>query len=393
MPPGLPSVPGPAKTRFMLAWLRPTWLDRYIFRQLTTGLALVTGGLVALVWMTQSLRFVPLIIQHGLSPMVFIHLTGLLLPSFFAVVLPITCFIVTLFVYSRLATDRELTVMRATGRSDLAIARPALAVALLTLLVCMALNIWLVPSSLATFSKFEMQIRNKVAAFLLEPGVFNPVSAHIIVYVQRRSPGGVLHGIIIDDERQKGQPATILARSGRLVKGPDGPMVELRDGERQQVDPRTHRLNVLSFTSDLIDIAQASKTARNLPPKTSEASMAQLLHPDAQLIDSATRHKWRAEITRRLAAPFAVLSYALIALLAVLRAKFRRHGGFVAPAAAVVAVVVLVALGVTVQNLAARDNALIPLIWLVALGPSIIIAAWSISGRGHGIRPAGEPAR
>ncbi len=379
----------------MLRRMNPTWLDRYIFHQLVVGTALVTSGLVVLVWMTQSLRFVQLMIQHSLSPIVFFHLTGLLLPSFIAVVLPITCFIIILFVYSRLSADRELTVMRAAGCSDLMIARPAVALAFLTLAACMVLNVWLVPASLGAFSRYEMQIRDRVAALLLEPGVFNPVGRNIMVYVQHRSPSGILHGIIIDDGRQRNHPATIVARTGSLVQGPDGPMVELQQGERQQIDPRTHELNVLKFASDTVGIAQASKMVRNLPPKTSEATMAQLLHPNRQILDPAALHKWRAEISRRLATPFAVLSYALIALLSVLRAKFRRHGGLVRPFAAVVVMVVLVASGIIVQNLAARNNALIPIIWLVALGPtlSIVIVGFSTSRRRCLGRQTPEPAQ
>ena len=67
----------------------------------------VTGGLVALIWLTQSLRFVELVVNRGLSLGVFFHLTGLLIPNFVAVILPITTFVVVQFVYQRLAGDRE----------------------------------------------------------------------------------------------------------------------------------------------------------------------------------------------------------------------------------------------------------------------------------------------
>jgi lipopolysaccharide export system permease protein len=193
-------------------------LDRYVFGQLALGLAVTTIGLVALIWLTQSLRFIQLIIQRGLSPFVFVHLTGLLLPSFVAVILPITVFIVTMFVYTRLTTDRELVVMRASGMSDGSIARPALAMAALAMVVCFVLNVWLVPASLHDFSKCEFQIRNMGAAFLLEPGVFTPIPGHITVYIQSRDQNSVLHGILIEDQRQKGAPATILARTGSIAE-------------------------------------------------------------------------------------------------------------------------------------------------------------------------------
>ena len=71
-------------------------LDRYVFRQLFVALLVVTLGLVALIWLTQSLRFVELVVNRGLSFTVFLKLTGLLIPGFVAVILPITClFIIT----------------------------------------------------------------------------------------------------------------------------------------------------------------------------------------------------------------------------------------------------------------------------------------------------------
>lgn len=356
----------------MLSLLTPTRLDRYVFRQLLIGLAVTTVGLVALVWLTQSLRFIQLIIQHGLSPLVFLHLTGLLVPSFLAVILPITCFIVTLFVYARLAADRELTVMRAAGMSDPAIARPALALAVLSMAACWVLNVWVVPATLTQFSRFESIIRNQVAAFLLEPGVFTPIPGHITVYVQQRDKDGVLHGIVIQDARQKDQPATILARTGRLIAGPNGPEVMLKDGSREQIDQKTGRLNILSFRQNLIDLAKPSSTQVDFAPKTSEASIGQLFHPDRANIGPAMQRQWHEEAWRRIAAPFAVISYTLLALLSVLRSPFRRQGGAAALVAAVLGVMGLVALELGIENLAARQNGLIPLIFVVTLGPSLV---------------------
>jgi len=82
-----------------------TRLDSYIFRQVLLALVVATGGLTALIWLTQSLRFVDLVVNRGLSFFVFIHLTALLIPSFVAVILPITTFVVVQFVYQRLAGE------------------------------------------------------------------------------------------------------------------------------------------------------------------------------------------------------------------------------------------------------------------------------------------------
>src|SRR5579859_2797510 len=213
-----------------------TRLDRYIFRQLALALIAVTGGLTALVWLVQSLRFVELVVNHGLSLGVFVELTGLLIPSFVAVILPITTFVVVQFIYQRLAGDREITVMRAAGLSPFALSRPALALALLVVVGCYALNLWLVPASLASFRQFQWEIRNRVAAFLLQEGVFTSVSENLTVYVRSRDPDGTLRGILVDDARDKTAHATILAERGRLVEGPDGPRVLLTNGSREEID-------------------------------------------------------------------------------------------------------------------------------------------------------------
>lgn len=351
----------------------PYRIDRYILGQLFVALVLVTAGLVALIWLTQSLRFIQIIVNHGLSPLVFVRLTSLLVPSFLATILPITCFIVVLFIYARLAGDRELTVMRASGVSDFALARPALTLAAAAMLVCYALNLAIVPASLSAFRQYEFEIRNQIAAFLLEPGVFTPVAEHVTVYVQSRGPDDSLQGIIISDARDPAAPATILARSGQLMVGPQGPMVLLQDGSREQVDPKTGVLDILTFKRNIVSLAQAAKT--DVPDMTDAAvaPLGQLLHPRVSL-SRADRAKWLVEAQRRLTAPLAALSYTLIGLLATLRGVFRRHGGLVRPTGAVAAVTLLVAASLGVDNLAARNIGLLPMIWAAALLPGLLAA-------------------
>ncbi|MCK5295377.1 MAG: LptF/LptG family permease, partial [Alphaproteobacteria bacterium] len=57
-------------------------ITRYILKQLVLGVVIVTASLSMLIWLTQSLRFVELILNKGLSVTSFISLTMLLLPSF-----------------------------------------------------------------------------------------------------------------------------------------------------------------------------------------------------------------------------------------------------------------------------------------------------------------------
>jgi len=354
-----------------------TRIDRYMLRQLGFALFAVTAGLVALIWLTQSLRFVEMVVNRGLSIGVFLRLTGLLIPNFVAVILPITTFVVVQFVYQRLAGDRELTVMRAAGLSPLALARPALALGCMVAAIGFLLNLWVVPASFSEFRQYQWEIRNRLAAFLLQEGVFTTVSDSLTVYIRTRDPDGTLRGILIDDARQQNSHATILAESGRLLPSEDAPRVLLINGSRQEIDHQTGRLNVLTFSENTLDLSQSNKTEETRYRDAGEMSLRDLLNPPPGAVAfERDIGKWRAEAHRRLSAPFTAISFTLIALVSVLTGTFRRHGGLIRPAIAIATVVGLLALGLALLNIAARQPILMPLIWLQAILPGVACAIY-----------------
>ena len=200
-------TPEPAAESGMRSGKMITRLDIYIFRQVLFALVVATGGLTALIWLTQSLRFVDLVVNRGLSFLVFLHLTGLLIPSFVAVILPITTYVVIQFVYQRMATRpgtdgdaRRRPVALGAGASGAgggtaghgrSATRSASG---------------LVPGSAGRLQQFQWEIRNRLAAFLLQDGVFTPMSDKLTVYVRSRDPDGTLRGILVDDARDPDRP-------------------------------------------------------------------------------------------------------------------------------------------------------------------------------------------
>lgn len=377
-----------------------TRIDRYLLRQLTIALIAVTVGLAALVWLTQSLRFIELVLDRGLSMVVFVELTSLMLPSFFAVILPITTFIVVLFTYVRLASDRELVVMRAAGLSQWTLARPAVLLATVATGACMVLNLWLVPLSHTAFRQWQFEIRNQLVGVLLQEGVFSQVGNDLTVYARYRDPDGTLRGILVHDQRDEGAPVTILAEQGRITTSPTGPRVTLLNGVRQQVErapanaaPGTPplRLNLLSFSENSIDLARATRGEEARTRDSRERSVAELLSPDpAEGLRDRELRRYYAEAHQRLSSPFTTLSFALVGLAVALTGEFRRHGGGARIAVGIGLVVALLAFGLTGGNLAARNNAWVPLIWIQALLPGAV-ALWWMNGAPGWPKPAPPP--
>ncbi len=75
-------------------------ITRYILRQLVIGMLLVTAGLTCVIWLSQSLRFIEMIVNRGLSAAQFFYLTFLLLPNFLSIILPIALFTIVVFTYT-----------------------------------------------------------------------------------------------------------------------------------------------------------------------------------------------------------------------------------------------------------------------------------------------------
>lgn len=348
-------------------------LDRYVLHQLFMALLATTGGLAALIWLTQSLRFVSLVVERGLSLRVFIELTSLMIPSFVAVVLPITTFVVTLFIYQRLAGDRELTVMRAAGLSPFSLAKPGLICATVAMLATFILNLWIVPVSYRNFRQYEFQIRNRMAAFMLQEGVFTKISDALTVYVRERDHNGTLRGIMVEDDRVPTSRATILAERGAMLVVNDQPRVVLFNGSRQEIDHKTGRLTMLLFNRNTLDLT-STKASNVRYRDAAEMSLHELLSPDMKEVSERDRGKLAVEGWRRITSPFMAFSFAMIGLVAILRGVFSRHGNISRPFFAVLTVVGLLALNLLLQNLASRNTTLIPLILIEAVLPGLICA-------------------
>ncbi|WP_137124741.1 LPS export ABC transporter permease LptF [Roseomonas sp. HF4] len=370
-----------------------TRIDRYLFRQLAAALIAVTVGLAALVWLTQSLRFIELVLDRGLSLLVFIKLTSLMLPNFFAIILPITTFVAVLFTYVRLAADRELVVMRAAGLSQWRLARPAVLLGALATGLCLLLNLWLVPLSHTAFRQWQFEIRNQLVGVLLQEGVFSQVGDDLTVYARYRDPDGTLRGILVHDQRDAGAPVTILAEAGRITTTPTGPRVTLINGVRQQVEAARGevpmRLNTLSFTENSIDLARAGRGEEARSRDSRERSIRELLDPDpAEGFRDRDLRRFRAEAHQRLSSPLTAVSFALVALAVALTGQFRRHGGGLRIAVGIGIGVGLLAAGLSAGNLAARDNAFVSLIWAQAILPGIVAVWWMLGAPGW---PRGAP--
>ena len=187
---------------------------------------------------------------------VFVELTGLLIPSFIAVILPITTFVVVQFVYQRLAGDREITVMRAAGLSPFALSRPALALAaaggrlrLRTQPVDRARQPHLVPRSSSGRSATAWRRSCCRKACSRRSPTISPSMCVRAIRTARCAASWWT-----TDATRTHMPPSWPSAAG-WSEGPNGPRVLLVSGSRQEIDHQTGRLNVLTFGQNEIDLS------------------------------------------------------------------------------------------------------------------------------------------
>lgn len=347
-------------------------ITRYIFSQLLAAALAITLILTTVFFLVGSLRWIGYIVNRGLPASTFFYFTSLLLPSFMSLILPISAFCATLFVYYKLTMDSELVVLRAAGVSQLQLARPAFALAGVTVAALYSITLYFLPISYGAFKQLQNEIRSDYSAVLLQEGVFNYVAEGITVYVRERSSDGELRGILVHDSRQADQPITMMAERGALVRSEQGPRVVLINGNRQQVKRPGGRLSLLYFDRYTVELSelQGAVHARWRQPR--ERFLHELFSPTNDPDDVRNHDELIAEGHQRLAGPLQGLSFVLIALAALLSGQLNRRGQVRRVLAAIICIAALEALSLASHDLAIRSLQAVPAMYVASILPGLV---------------------
>lgn len=361
--------------------------DRYLFKNLLIATVFVSVTLAAVIFLTQSLRFLELVINSGASSTAFWILTFLALPRFFEIILPIALMAATVFVYNKLTMDSELIVMRGAGTSPMALARPALGVAALTTVVLWIMTMWLGPVSLTNMQQMRQVIKAQYSTLLFREGVFNAVAPGLTVFIRAKDSSGEMGGIMIHDSREESErPATILAKRGVIVATDEGQQVLVYDGSRQSLNAETGVLEKLDFTRYSIDLPEGSGPVRQRWREPDERTFLELFNPDpANKRDVESRHEFMVEAHRRMVSPLLAPAFVLIVLSFLLLGPVDRRGQGLRITMAVVTTILVQGLYLAAFNMARQSGWGLALMYLLVLIP-IISGLFLLSGAAEKFR-------
>lgn len=329
---------------------------------------LVTLTLTGIIWLTQSLRFVDLIVNKGLDIPTFLFLSVLIVPSLLMIILPIAVFCSIVFIYNKLISDSELIILKSAGLNKWALSSPAIMVAAIVTIIGYALSFYILPVTYGKFKDTQTFIRDNYASVLLQEGVFNNPIKGLTVYVDERNFNGMLKGILVYDSRNAERPITMMAEEGKLIETEKGPVFDLRNGNRQEINNKGN-LSVLFFDQYTADISMYSKSSAVRFREPEERYIPELFNLEG--VPEYIHGKLKAEGHHRIVWPLYTLCLTCLALSILLSGEFNRRGQWKRILLSIGISVTAIAIDLWLKNVIASKPLFVPLLYA---NPFILLA-------------------
>ncbi len=253
-------------------------LHKYITGQVLAALLLTVAVFAFVVLLLNALHDVlPFLISGQVSLGLVAKALGLLLPFACVYALPMGFITATLLVFGRFSADQELTAMRASGVSLLALITPVLLLSLL----CCGLSAWfnldVGPRSRVAFLNLKYDLLHDLANAQIPEGQLINYFPGYQLFVEKNR-GGELEGIrILRLQTSTNGAILYYAPRGRLThdRALNQLVVDLVDA--RMINPNVHGNKINSFGEVLFNFSPtAISTNRTVEPKISDMTFGEL---------------------------------------------------------------------------------------------------------------------
>jgi lipopolysaccharide export system permease protein len=289
-------------------------IGQYIFRTTFGAFLVVLVSLTAVIWVTQALRDIDLMTNQGQTILVFVGITGLIVPLLVLVIAPIALLIAAAHVLNKMSTDSEIIVMNASGMSPWLLFRAFMTVAIVVSLIVMSISAYFAPKGLRMLRDWLTEVRADVVSTIVQPGRFTSIERDVTIHIRERRSNGQLMGIFLDDRRNPAERITVLAEAGELLDSDNGTFLVLQTGFLQRHELKERDPTMVKFERYAFDLSQFAGGPQAVKYSIRERYLWQLLFPDPKdqfYIEQPGQ--FRAELHDRLIAPLYPLAFVVIA--------------------------------------------------------------------------------
>ncbi len=294
--------------------LRMGSINEYILRTTLGAFLIVLVSLTAVIWVTQALRDIDIMTSQGQTILVFVGITGLIIPLLVLVIAPIALLIAVAHVLNKLSNNSEIIVMNAAGMSPWVLFRAFVAAALVVSLLVGAISAYFAPKGLRMLRDWLTEVRANVVSSIVQPGRFTTIENGVTIHIRERRPNGQLAGIFLDDRRNPSERITVLSEIGELLDNESGTYLVLQKGIVQREETGQRDPAMVVFDRYAFDLSQFAGGAQSAKYSIRERYLWQLLFPDPKdQFYVEQPGQFRAELHDRLMAPLYPLAFVVIA--------------------------------------------------------------------------------
>ena len=294
----------------------------YIYRQLLGPFILIMLSMTGIAWLTQSLRFIELIVIKGLPINIFLNLTILIIPKLLVTIIPFVAFLAVLITYTRLNTESELISMKSAGMTNFKILLPAVIFGITLGALTISIENYGSPYAYNKFKTLQHTIRNNYISTLFQEKVFSSPIKGLTVFIKERDKIGNFQGILIHDERDANKTISIIAEQGKIVTTQEGARFALINGNRQEVS-KDKNISILYFNEYTLNITNYNKDTSPRFKEASERSFYELFNSEKN-ISALYKKEFLAEGHKRIMTPIIVLIMVLIGAISSIIGRFNR---------------------------------------------------------------------
>jgi lipopolysaccharide export system permease protein len=233
-------------------------IQRYVLREHAGPFLFAVSALTSLMLLNYIAKHFGNLVGKGLPWGVIGEFFLLSVPFTVAMTLPMSVLVAVLYAFSRLASENEITALRASGVGMSRLMLPPLGMGVVLSFVMIAFNDQLLPRANHRLRQLQTDIANKKPTFALREQVINEVMpSRFYMRVNHVDPAtNGIREVTIYDLSDPVRRRTIYADSGHmvLVEGSDL-LLTLHDGYSQEVPAANlERLQRIFFERDLVRV-------------------------------------------------------------------------------------------------------------------------------------------
>ncbi|HZC57662.1 MAG TPA: LPS export ABC transporter permease LptF [Xanthobacteraceae bacterium] len=362
-------------------------IGRYMFRATMSAFLITLVSLTVMTWFTQAMREFDLITSQRQTLLVFVGITGLIIPLLVMMIAPIALVMASAHVLNKLSSDSEIIVMNAAGISPWRLLRPFIIAAVMVSVLLTVIAAYVSPRSLRALRDWSAQVRADILTNIVQPGRFTTVGGNLTFHIADRRQDGLLVGIFVDDRRDPKEHSTYLAEQGEIVKNDSGSFLVFQAGSIQRLEAGQRDPRIVIFDRYAFDLSQFTGGARNVVYTVRERYLWDLLWPKADdPLYVAQPDQYLSELHDRLSTPLYPIAFVIVAFAFLGPPQTTRQSRSLALMGMITIVATLRLLGFVSVIVGVHVPSVLALQY-VALFGAIGGGLWQI-GRGRAVEPA-----